>query len=69
MLALRIRKIVDERSSLRYRCQRLGSCLYGVFVRMKSMIYESRHEKICLRGLRSGKTQTGLHSYRDQLES
>ena len=26
--------------------------------------YEPRHEKTCLRGLRPGKTQTGLLSYR-----
>ena len=29
----------------------------------------ARHQKTCLRGLRPGKTQTGLLSYRDQLES
>ena len=28
--------------------------------------YEPRHEKICLRGLRPGKTQTGLLSWWDQ---
>ena len=30
---------------------------------------EPRHEKICLRGFRPGKTRTGLLSYRDKLES
>ena len=30
---------------------------------------EHRHEKTCLRGFRRGKTQTGLLSYRDKLES
>ena len=30
---------------------------------------ETRHEKTCLRGFRPGKTQTGLFSYKDQLES
>ena len=32
-------------------------------------LYEPRHKKTCLRGFRPGKTQTGLLSYRDQLES
>ena len=32
-------------------------------------LYEPRHEKTCIRGLRQGKTQTGLLSYRDKLES
>ena len=32
-------------------------------------IYEPRHEKTCLRGLRPGKTQTSLLSYRRKLES
>ena len=32
-------------------------------------IYQPCHEKTCLRGLRPGKTQTGLLSYRDKLES
>ena len=32
-------------------------------------IYEPRHEKTCLRGLRPGKTQTSLLSYRSKLES
>ena len=31
--------------------------------------YEPRHEKTCLRGLPPGKTQTGLLSYRDELEA
>ena len=31
--------------------------------------FEPRHEKICLRGLRPGTSQTGLLSYRDKLES
>ena len=31
--------------------------------------YEPRNEKTCFRGLRQGKIQTGLLSYRDQLES
>ena len=31
--------------------------------------YEPRHEKTCIRGLRPGKTQTGLLSYSDWLES
>ena len=31
--------------------------------------YEPRHEKTCLRGLRPGKTQTGLLSFRSSLES
>ena len=30
---------------------------------------EPRHEKTCLGGLRPGKTQTDLLSYRDELES
>ena len=30
---------------------------------------EKRHEKTCIRRFRPGKTQTGLLSYRDQLES
>ena len=30
---------------------------------------EPRQEKTCLRGWRPGKTQTGLLSYRDELES
>ena len=35
-----------------------------------ALLYEPRHdEKTCLQGLRPGKTQTGLLSYRDQLES
>ena len=29
----------------------------------------SRHEKTCLRGFATGKTQTGLFSYGDLLES
>ena len=29
--------------------------------------YEPRHEKTCLQGLRQGKTQTGLFSYRDYM--
>ena len=33
------------------------------------VLYEPRHEKTCLWGFRPGKTQTGLLSYRDQLES
>ena len=32
-------------------------------------LIEPRHEKTCIRGFRPGKTQTGLLSYRDQLES
>ena len=36
---------------------------------MSVKTYEPRHEKTCLRGLRLGKTQTGLLSYRDQLET
>ena len=32
-------------------------------------IYETRHAKTCLRGLRPGKTQTGLRSHRSLLES
>ena len=32
-------------------------------------IYEPRHDKTCLRGLRPGRTQTGLLSYRDKLGS
>ena len=32
-------------------------------------VYEPRHEKTCLRGLRPGLTQTGLLSFRSQLES
>ena len=32
-------------------------------------LYEPHYEKTCLRGLRPGKTQTGLLSYRDELES
>ena len=31
--------------------------------------YELRHEKTCLGGFWPGKTQTGLLSYRDKLES
>ena len=34
-----------------------------------TLLIEPRHEKTCIRGLRPGKTQTGLLSYRDQLES
>ena len=34
-----------------------------------SSIFEPRHEKTCLWGLRPGKTQTGLLSYSDYLES
>ena len=33
------------------------------------ILFEPRHEKTCLRGLRPGKTQTGLLNYRDKLES
>ena len=33
------------------------------------VLIEPRHEKTCLQGSRSGKTQTGLLSYRDKLES
>ena len=33
------------------------------------VLNEPRHEKTCLRGFQPGKTQTGLLSYRDQLES
>ena len=29
------------------------------------LIYEPHHKKTCLRGLRPGKTQTGLLSYRE----
>ena len=36
---------------------------------MSVKTYEPRHEKTCLQGLRPGKTQTGLLSYRDQLET
>ena len=32
-------------------------------------IIEPGHEKNCLRGFRQDKTQTGLPSYRDKLES
>ena len=27
-------------------------------------LFEPRHEKTCLRGLRPGKTKTGLHNYK-----
>ena len=33
------------------------------------VLYEPRHPKICLRGFRPGKTQTGLLNYRDKLEA
>ena len=36
---------------------------------VNSKMNEPLHEKTCLRGLRSGKTQTDLLSYRDQLEA
>ena len=36
---------------------------------LRFLPYEPRHEKTCLRGLRPGKTHTGLLSQRDQLES
>ena len=32
-------------------------------------VFEPRHVKTCLRSFGPGKTQTGLHSYRDKLES
>ena len=42
---------------------------YSPYVDQEYMIttFEPRHEKMCLRGLRPGKTQTGLLSFRDQL--
>ena len=40
----------------------------GVWQRVYK-VYEPRHEKTCLRGLRPGKSQTGLLSYRSQRES
>ena len=41
-----------------------------VTFKAKMKLIELHHEKPCLRGLRPpGKTQTGLLSYRDQLES
>ena len=47
--------------------------LFGVPIRQKPksrvVQNEPRHEKTCLRGFRPGKTQTGLLSYRDKLES
>ena len=36
---------------------------------MTSFTFEPHHEKLCLRGLRPGKTQTGLLGYRDKLVS
>ena len=33
------------------------------------LLYQPRHEKTCLRGLRSGMTQTGLLGYRDEGEA
>ena len=39
------------------------------FVSQKQYLFEPRYEKTCLRGLRPGKTQTGLLSYMDKLES
>ena len=35
----------------------------------RTKLYENRHEKTCLRRFRPGKTQTGLLSYRDKLET
>ena len=45
-------------------------CSWGQFGSSKTVfswctLIEPRHEKTCLRGLRPGKTQTGLLSYRD----
>ena len=34
-------------------------------IMFKLKLYKPRHEKTCLRGLRPGKTQTGLQSFRD----
>ena len=34
-----------------------------IALNMYTLMYEPRHEKTCLRGLRPGKTQTGLLSY------
>ena len=41
----------------------------SVVVTTVRVINEPRHEKTCLRGFRPGETQTGLLSYRSQLES
>ena len=39
----------------------------SVCERFNQLIKEAHHEKTCLRGLRPGKTQTGLLSFRNQL--
>ena len=50
------------------KCHNLMKWLISAFVVIGDLafyhgIFETRHEKTCLRGLRLGKTQTGLLSY------
>ena len=51
----------------------LSLLLYGCICHFKAALFlgfiEPPHEKTCLWGLQPGKTQTGLLSYRDYLES
>ena len=46
-----------------------GSEMWFLSESSSSSIFEPRHKKTCLRGLRPGKTRTGLLSYRSYLEA
>ena len=41
-----------------------GTILSTIYMYVYPTLIEPRHEKTCLRGLRPGKTQTGLRSQR-----
>ena len=52
---------------------KISECFENVIYKMlhviwtapqRTMVFEPRHEKTCLQGLRPGKTQTGLRSHR-----
>ena len=47
----------------------LWSVIISSTYQLSDLQYEPRHKKTCLRGFRPGKTQTGMLSYRDKLES
>ena len=63
-----VRQYSNESFVYQYYSKFWNNYMYNYF-KCPTLRYEPRHEKTCLRGLQPGKTQTGMLSYRDKLES